>query len=446
MANELNRRNFLKAAAIAAGPAVIKARGANEKINIGWIGVGTRGDYGIQWLHDAAADDCNLVAICDTCGPYLERGIANVQKTWGNTPKTFKDYRELLADKSIDAVYIMTPEHLHRNMAIAAFEAGKHVYVEKPMAHTIEEGWDIIKAWEKSGKVCQVGTQNRSSLLYKTAKEWIEKGLIGEVHYARAFWYRNALGNGNAAWRYDIPPFKTPRTGFQVAAATPENTDWNRFLGPAPKRAWDPHRYFQWRLYWDYSGGISTDLLVHQTDIINFMVGKTLPKSVVASGGVYRWTKDDDRDAADTLSAVYEYPGNFHINYSSYLGNARESFGEHIYGSEGTIVVENRWEAHFYPETYSGVPANVKARKEIHVYNDAAPQVRAGTVKSDFKEVDGVLAHFRNFINSVKGTEKPITPPPIGQEGAIGGHMATMAYRNKKMVLWDGAAKKAKLA
>ncbi len=444
MGNEVNRRDFLKAAAVAAGPAVITARGANEKINIGWIGVGTRGDYGIRCLHDAAPNDVYLKAICDTCGPYIDRGIKNVQDTWGYKPETHKDYHELLADKSIDAVYIMTPEHLHHDMAIAALNAGKHVYLEKPIAHTIEEGWDIIKAWEKSGKICQLGTQNRSSMLYKTAKEWIDKGMIGEVHYARGFWYRNALANGNAAWRYDIPPF-TAR-GVSVQAATPENTDWNRFLGPAPKRPWDPHRYFQWRLYWDYSGGISTDLLVHQTDIINFMCGKTLPKSVVASGGIYRWTKDDDRDAADTITAAYEYPGNFHINYSSYLGNARESFGEHIYGSEGTIVVENRWEAHFYPETYSGVPANVKARKEIHLYNDASPLVTSGKVKSDFKEVDGVLAHFRNFVNSVKGTEKPITPPPIGQEAAIGGHMATIAYKNKKMVLWDDAARKYKFA
>ena len=120
MAEELKRRDFLKTAALAVGPAVISARGANDKINVGWIGVGTRGDYGIQWLHDAAPNSVNLTAICDTCGPYVERGVANVQKTWGNTPKTYVDYRELLANSDIDAVYIMTPEHLHHDMAIAA--------------------------------------------------------------------------------------------------------------------------------------------------------------------------------------------------------------------------------------------------------------------------------------------------------------------------------------
>jgi predicted dehydrogenase len=420
MANELNRRDFFKAAAIAAGPAVITARGANEKINIGWIGVGTRGDYGIRWLYTAASDDVHLAAICDTCQPYIDRGIANVKKTWGNTPATYKDYRELLANPGIDAVYIMTPEHLHHDMAIAALNAGKHVYLEKPLAHTIEEGWDIVQAWEKSGKICQVGTQNRSSMLYKKAKEWIAEGMIGEVHYARAFWYRNSAPN-EPAWRYAIPP-----------DATEQNTDWNRFLGPAPKRPWDKRRYFQWRLYWDYSGGISTDLLVHQTDIINFMVGKTTPASVMASGGIYRWTdKDDDRDTADTLSAVFEYPGNFHINYSSYFGNVHYGYGEQIMGNEGTIEVMNRQDLYFHPETYARVANNVKSRPEVHLNG-----------KADFQEEDGVQGHFKNYIASIKGTEKPIAPPPIGQEAAIGGHMATLSYRNKKMILWDEAARK----
>ena len=162
----------------------------------------------------------------------------------------------------------------------------------------------IVKAWQQSGKIVQVGTQNRSSALYKKAKELIKQGMVGDVHYVRAFWYRNSLPN-DPAWRYVIPP-----------EATPENTDFNRFLGTAPKRDWNPERYFQWRLYWDYSGGISTDLLVHQTDIVNFMLDKTVPKSCMASGGIYRWTdKNDDRDVPDTLSALYEYD-KFHINYS----------------------------------------------------------------------------------------------------------------------------------
>src|ERR1041385_3749755 len=244
MADDLKRREFIKgtaATAALAGPGLISAQGQNNKINVGWIGVGTRGNAGIDWLHTASPNDVNLTAVCDTFDGYIARAKDRVQTIWGNIPATYKDYHKLLADKSIDAVYIMTPEHLHHDMAIAALKAGKHVYVEKPLAHTIEEGWDIVKEWQKSGKICQVGTQNRSSSLYKKAKELVQQGMIGDVHFVRAFWYRNSLPD-DPAWRYVIP-----------AEATPQNTDWKKFLGNAPKHDWDPQRYFQWRLYWDYS-------------------------------------------------------------------------------------------------------------------------------------------------------------------------------------------------
>src|ERR1044071_2814346 len=217
MAEDLNRRSFLKSAALAAGPAIISARGANEKINIGWIGVGTRGYAGLDWLHTAAANDVQITNICDTYQGYIARALDRMQTVWGTKPKTHVDYKELLADKSIDAVYIMTPEHLHHDMTIAALRAGKHAYIEKPRAHTSEEGWDIIKEWEKAKKVVQVGPQNRSSSLYKKAQELVQQGMIGDVHYLRPFLYRNGLPN-EPSWRYVIP-----------AEATPENTDWTRF-------------------------------------------------------------------------------------------------------------------------------------------------------------------------------------------------------------------------
>jgi hypothetical protein len=222
----MDRRDFLKTtatAAVLAGPAVIAARGANDKINIGWIGVGTRGNAGIDWLKRAAPDTVAITAICDTFQGYLARGKDRVQTIWGNTPATYEDYRDLLANSSIDAVFIMTPEHLHHDMAIAALRAGKHVYLEKPLAHTIEEGFDIVREWKKSGKIVQVGTQNRSSTLYKKAKEMVRQGMIGDVHFVRAFWYRNSTDD-NPAWRYVIPP-----------DANEQNTDWPKFLGPAPQ-------------------------------------------------------------------------------------------------------------------------------------------------------------------------------------------------------------------
>ena len=416
MSAEVNRRNFLKTAALAAGPAIISARGANRKVNIGWIGVGTRGNLAIEWLHNAAPDDVAVTAVCDTYQGFLARAKARVKTVWGNDPASYLDYHDLLADRNVDAVFVMTPEHLHRDIAIAALQAGKHVYLEKPLAHTIEEGFEIVRAWEKSGKVVQVGTQNRSSSLYKRAKELIEQGMIGQVQYVRAFWYRNSLGN-DPAWRYAIP-----------AEATSDNTDWARFLGSAPKRSWSPERYFQWRLYWDYSGGISTDLLVHQTDIVNFMLSRTTPKTCVASGGIYRW--HDDRDVPDTFSAIYEYGDNLQINYSCFFGNDHYGYGEQVCGNEGTIEVMNRQDLYFQPETFKGkAPAAVAARKTIHLNG-----------RADFGEGDGVNNHFRNFIQAVLGNEKAIAPPTVGQQAAISGHMATLSFRNQKKVVWDDAA------
>src|SRR4051794_32066113 len=171
MAEEMNRRTFVKAAAVAAGPAIISARGANEKVNIGWIGVGTRGNAGLDWMHTAEPNNVQITAVFDTYKGYIARAGDRMQTIWGTKPETYNDYHDLLNNKSIDAVFIMTPEHLHHDMAIAAIKAGKHVYVEKPLAHTIEEGWEIVSEYEKAKKknpnlIVQVGTQNRSSSLY----------------------------------------------------------------------------------------------------------------------------------------------------------------------------------------------------------------------------------------------------------------------------------------
>lgn len=415
MTDPLNRRDFLRAAAIAVGPAVISARGANEKLNIGWIGVGTRGYASIPWLHTAAANEVRVSAICDTYQGYIARYKDRYKTIFGGeTPVAYVDYNDLLADKNVDAVFIMTPEHLHHQMTIAALKAGKHIYIEKALAHTIEEGADIVRVWRESGKIVQVGSQNRSSSIYKRAKELVEKGMIGDVHMAWATYDRNSL---EPAWRYYVPP-----------EANPQNTDWNRFLGSAPKRPWDPQRYFQWRLYWDYSGGISTDLFVHLIDIVNFMCDKKVPISCVASGGIYRWK--DGRDVPDTLSAIYEYPGDFQLNVRSYFGNDHDGFGERLCGNEGTIEVLNRQDLYFNPELLKGKASEtVKSHTPLHLNG-----------MRDYNEPDGAINHFRNFVQAVLGEEKIVTPPDIGHRGAIAAHMATLSFKSGKKVIWDDAA------
>jgi predicted dehydrogenase len=422
MAEQFSRRGFIRqsaGAALAVGPAILSAQGANNRLNVGWIGTGSRGNYVMTRMYDAVPELVRVTAVCDTYQGNLAKGKDNVQTMGGNTPKTFADYRDLLQEPGIDVVFITTPEHLHHEMAIAALNAGKNIYLEKPLAHTIEEGFDIVRAAEKSGKVVQVGTQNRSNSLYILAKELVEQGMIGNIHYVRAYWYRNSLSD-NPAWRYFIPQ-----------DTNPQNTDWEKFLGPAKQRPFDKHRYFQWRLYWDYSGGISTDLLVHQTDITHFVCNKIDPVSCMASGGIYRWTDpNDDRDVPDTLSAVYEYPDKFHINYSCYFGNDHFGYGEEFLGNEGTIQVLNRQILNFWPETFRGkAPAEVASRKEIHL-------------EIPGNDNNAVRAHVKNFIEAVLGKAKVIAPVEIGQQAAISGHLATLSYRNDKKIYWSDETKK----
>ena len=419
MHDPLSRRGFMKTSAALAAPGILRAQNSNNTVHVGWIGTGSRGYYLMERLYVGSGPNVQVTAVCDTYTGNLNRAKDRVQTMGKNTPKTYEDYLQLLQDPSIDAVVISTPEHLHFPMFMAALKAKKNIYVEKPLAHTIEQGEEMLQAAEKSERVIQVGTQNRSNSLYQQAREMVQQGMIGDIHYVRAFWYRNSLED-NPAWRYKIPD-----------DASPQNSDWAKFLGPAPKRAWDPHRYYQWRLYWDYSGGISTDLLVHQTDITNFVCGKVVPTSCMASGGIYRWTgANDDRDTPDTFSAIYEYPEKFHINYSCYFGNDHYGYGENFMGNEGTIEVLNRQFLHFYPEKFGNKPpARVAARKELHVELPG----------NDNKAVE---AHLRNWVEAMQGKAKVIAPPRVGQEAAISGHMATLSFRNDKKIVWDNKARK----
>jgi len=418
MSEILSRRNLLEQTAAMAAAAAAPALGQNSKMSIGMIGAGGRGRYLTERAYAGNAGRMDVTAVCDAFTSNLARGKDLIQTKSGKTPKTFADYRDLLNDKTIDLVVIATPEHLHHRMLLDAIAAGKHVYVEKPLAHTVEEAQEIMKAAAKSKSVIQVGTQNRSNSLYQMARTMIHQGLIGPCHYTRAFWYRNALPTGAGAWRYPVP-----------ADATPQNADWAKFLGPAPKREFDKNRYFQWRLYWDYSSGIATDLMVHQTDVTAYVLDKSFPETVLASGGVYRWTVNDDREVPDTWSVLLDYSDKFHVNYSCYLGNAKFGYGEQFMGDEGTIEVVNRSTLNFYPETYQGIPAHVKERKEMSV-----------TIPNN--DNLAVEAHIRNWLNAVEGKEKVIAPVQAGYDAAIAGFLSVISYKQGKKVKWDTKADK----
>ncbi len=424
------RRDFLKSTAVAAlagAPALLRGQSPNNRLRVGWIATGSRGQHVMRQMYLLSKDVVTVNAVCDTYQGNLNSGKDIVQTNEsGHTPKTYVAYRELLADPNVDVVFISSPEHLHYPMAMAAIQARKHIYLEKPIAHTIEEGQQIVDAAEKSDRVVQVGTQNRSNKLYIRAKEMVANGEIGEIHYVRAFWYRNFDAAADpskttpAAWRYVIP-----------ADADPANTDFARFLEGADHKdtPFSKERYFQWRNYWDYSSGISTDLLVHQTDASNFVCNQTVPATCMASGGVYQWGPafHDDREVPDTMSAIYEYSDRFHLNYSCYFGNDQYGYGEQFMGHDGTIEVLDRQNLHFYPQ-----PRFIKG----HPPFSKTPETHLNNIK-DFQQPDSTADHVHNFLMAVLGKEQAIAPARAGQAAAIPGHLATLSYKNNRKILWD---------
>ena len=251
--------------------------------------------------------------------------------------KVYDDYQQLLADQSIDAVVIATPDHWHRTMVLDALKAGKDVYCEKPLTYTSPEGLEIIRIAESSGRILQVGSQGVSSSLQQKARELIQSGKLGQVTMIRAAYNRNTA---SGAWIYPIPPDTSPKT-----------VNWDMFIGPAPKRDFSLERFFRWRCYQDYSGGIATDLFVHLCTTIHYLMDAQVPARAIALGELYRWK--ESREVPDTINAILEYKEGFTVNLSSTFNNENSGEGSFQFlGTKGTLTVgstvtftpENVWE------------------------------------------------------------------------------------------------------
>lgn len=271
-----SRRAFLAnaaaAPALAAAPAASRVIGANDRINIGMIGVGSKGRGHMRLLLGRSRElgDVRIAAVSDI---YRKRRDDALSQAGLEGKVGFLDYRELLARPDIDAVWISTPDHWHSAMALDALGAGKDVYLEKPMTYTIEEARRVASAVERTGRVLQVGSQHVSDKRYHEARSVIDRGWIGPVVWAQNTYCRNSL---YGEWNYTVD-----------AEGTPENIDWDRFLGTAPPRPFSAERFFRWRKYWDYSGGIATDLFYHRLAPLALMMGKEFPRRVSGHGGIY---------------------------------------------------------------------------------------------------------------------------------------------------------------
>ncbi|HEY0895570.1 MAG TPA: Gfo/Idh/MocA family oxidoreductase, partial [Sphingobacteriaceae bacterium] len=338
-----SRRSFIRklatsTAAVAVGSGVFAAEhkrafyerlerqfnaGANDQINIALIGAG---GMGLQdTLTALQVPGVRLVAVCD----LYDGRLAEARTRWGNDLFTTRVYKEILSRPDIDAVIIATPDHWHQQISIDAMKAGKHVYCEKPMVHSIMEGPEVIKVQKQTGKVFQVGSQGVSSLGNEKARELLIDGAIGQLTYAEGFWARHSpIG----AWQYPIP-----------ADASPDNVDWETYVSNTRKIPFDSTRFFRWRNYLDYGTGMAGDLFVHLFSSLHFITGSMGPEKVYSSGGLRYWK--DGREVPDVLLGTFDYPeGKEHPAFNASLrchfvdGTSGSTFLK-LVGTEGAMDV-----------------------------------------------------------------------------------------------------------
>src|SRR5579885_1502307 len=291
----------------------------SDRVNVGFIGFGRRGN--ILFESARKTGQANLVEVCDCYQGHLERAK---ERTGGKIDVNFAQYKKLLDRKDIDAVVIATPDHWHAPIFLDAIAAGKDVYIEKPMTHRIADGQKMIDAAREAKRVVQVGSQWISSSQNRLAREMIAAGKLGKVTKIIANYNRNS---STGAWNYPIPPDLKNGVNF----------NWEEWLGPAPKRPFDPERVFRYRKYWDYSGGISTDLFVHLITSVHFVMNATMPDAVTAIGCIL--VRNDGREVPDTLDALFDYPS-FHVNMGSTMNNSSASEqGVQFLGTKGTLAV-----------------------------------------------------------------------------------------------------------
>jgi predicted dehydrogenase len=463
-------------------PAYKKYKYDGDVIRLGIIGYGSRGTYLMQaagfvppetindWQvsmkynpRDTSyedfiqQDDLNIVVngVCDLFDVRAEnarKAAANVGRegpegTMGKLPKRYINYRELLAAEDIDAVIIATPDHWHARIAIDAALAGKHIYVEKGLARRVEEVFAIRKAVKESGVVFQLGHQGRQTDSYIKAKEAVEKNLLGKINLIEVCTNRN---DPNGAWIYDIHPEANPRT-----------VDWKQFEEPCEKKhPFSAERFFRWRCWWDYGTGLSGDLLTHEYDAINQILGMGIPESVVSSGGIYFFEKpeyyvNEVRDVPDVWNATFEYPHlNFSLLYSATLANSRDR-GKVIMGHDASMELGNNLLIYACAESTryrdaieSGliqpdlpIYTYIPGRKNVDAVATATEQYFANrgllyTYRGD-RRVDTTHLHIAEWIQAIRGGKQTSCNIDQAFEEGITAVMATIAYREDRKVFWD---------
>src|SRR5713101_6596552 len=380
----LNRRSFLIASGLTA-LASTRVLGANDTVRVGVIGAGGR----MRQLLDAAdkVGPYQLAAVSDVYAPHRDA----VKDRSNGIATTHLDYREVL-QQSIDAVIIASPDHWHVRMAVDALTAGKDVYLEKPVTHTIEEGAALTRAVRSSKQILQCGMQQRSWSHFRDAVDLIQGGSLGRVPQVRTYWWQNYL-----AWR--------ERKAIDVQAL-----DWKQWLGGAPDQPFSEEKFYRWRWFWNFGGGAMTDLFTHWIDVVHWAMKTDQPRDVQMLADKYMFKQ---WDCPDTVQAALRYPG-FDVVYEGMMGSSIDDGGLEFRGTEATLKI-NRSGFGVYHESASG---------------KANPVVRAESFQ------DGTINHMQNFFDCVKTRKEPNAPVETGVTAARAGHIANLAYHRGGQIAW----------
>lgn len=411
------------------GSTLPKPAASNDRVNLGFIGFGIRGNILLESAKET--QQANLVEVCDCYQGHLDRAK---ERTDGKIATNFANYKKLLDRKDIDAVVIATPDHWHKRIVLDALSAGKDVYIEKPMTYKIEDGSPIIRAARDGKRIVQAGSQWVSSEQNKKAREIVQSGKLGKVTKVTASYNRNS---STGSWNYPIP----------LDLKQGVNFNWDEWLGPAPKVAYNAERVFRYRKYWDYSGGISTDLFVHLITSIHFIMGAEMPKSVAANGGIL--FRRDGREVPDTLDALFEYD-TFCVNMAGTF-NSASSAGQGIQflGTEGSLSLllgagmteQAEYKAEGYGYSIDSWP---KAMQDAFMDegNHRAESQGNGNKPApenlDFSpKPDATVVHIANFIDAVRSRQPSYETAEVGHYAAAAGHMVNLSYRSRKRMRWD---------
>lgn len=428
---EITRRTLLQAGALLAAAAPAARPAPSDRIAVGVIGTGARG----QELMDALQQhpQAEIVGLVDAYKGRLDRARTRV-KGGADRARIYPTHRELLAEKSIDAVVVAIPDHLHKAVVVDALHAGKDVYCEKPLTYTAPEGLEIIAAANAGKRIVQVGSQGPSSDPERKAKEMIRTGKLGRITMIQAVYNRNTA---SGAWIYPIPP-----------DASPETVNWSMFQGSASSRPFSPERFFRWRCYQEYSGGIATDLFVHLCTAIHFLMDAKMPARVMAMGELYRWK--ESRDVPDTLNAILEYPEGFTVNLSSSFNNELNAeAGFKVLGTEGSLTIgadglafypenaieDNRWIVDAWAQPLED--AYYKDPKVIAAEVEPAKLPRKPPVHFKDEGPEPTVAHFGHFFDSVRSRQPYWENEVAGHHAAACAHMINLSAQERHLVAWD---------